>query len=858
MILYRHVIREHIFPFLFSLAILVFISIMQYAIQILDNIISRGLDAAIVLEVFAINLGWIIALAIPMAILTSTLMAFGRMSADNEILCVKASGLGMNHLITPVMIASVICCVCLVYFNDLVLPDANHRTANLMSDISRKRPAAMIEPGVLIRDFENYAIYVTHTEGRTGKLRGVKIFSDVPGENPSITMADSGEVKQTSDGAYLRLALQNGETHSVDVKDPKQYFISRFEKQVLFIRNPDSELRRTNSTYRGDREQNIKMMQEQVDRFRKSRENYLAELNTTLDSTAATIIRFDALASARGDSAADSVSIDSIATFAQWVRNLGIAQPAVAIQRNKSQADRIASRVRTENMSISQYLVEIHKKFSIPVTCIVFVLIGAPLGIMARSGGLGVGASYSIFFFILFWAFLIQGEHLADRLIISPFWAMWSANIIIGISGIYLLIRMMRETTFISFTPATKLVLAFNTRFGRSLPMRIARAMFGLPGFIIGLPFWVVRKMIGILPFYVIRIFVALTFGLLTAIIVIFVVIDYVSNSTRFADVAPDQILRFYLYYLPWIIQMLLPIVLLLASMFTMGRLAKHSELIAMKAAGKSIRRITLPLLGLGLGIVALTFYFSEKVLPYANVKRMRLTEEIKDSKNPDRSNSYRVLRDFRRNFYYFGNASTIYQFEEFRTRPQKTRNVWRLTFKDNRIVQRIQAERSTFDNGAWYFHNGTVRAFIGDSSSETTFDTLRDSVLQSTPEEMVVYIKSPEEMSYWELNDFIEKSKRRGEEVQKYATDLDFKIAYPFMNFIVILLGIAITARMGRKGGAVLLGTGLLLVFSYWILVRFAIAFGKSGQLSPLVGAWLGNILFLVLGAYLYKEADQ
>jgi len=295
----------------------------------------------------------------------------------------------------------------------------------------------------------------------------------------------------------------------------------------------------------------------------------------------------------------------------------------------------------------------------------------------------------------------------------------------------------------------------------------------------------------------------------------------------------------------------------LLSSMFSMGKLAKNSELVAMKAAGKSIRRITMPLLAVGLLFVALTFYFSERVLPYANVKRMRLTEEIKGNA-PGADGGGRVLRDFRRNFYYFGNANTIYGYEEFRTRPQKTRNVWRIVFSGNRIVERIRAERSVYDKRQWYFVNGMRRAIRGDTIASSSFDTLADSVLTVTPQEMVVYIKSPEEMSYWELNDFIEKTKRRGEDVAKFATDLDFKVAYPFMNFIVILLGIAITARMGKTGGAVLLGTGLLLVFVYWSLTRFLLAFGKSGQLDPLMGAWLGNIIFVVLGIVLYKEADR
>jgi len=100
---------------------------------------------------------------------------------------------------------------------------------------------------------------------------------------------------------------------------------------------------------------------------------------------------------------------------------------------------------------ISKYMVEVHKKYSIPVACLVFVLIGAPLGIMARSSGIGVGVAYSLAFFIVYWIFLIGGESLADRLMIPAWLAMWSPNIIIGAIGIWLTTRMVRETTFFSY-----------------------------------------------------------------------------------------------------------------------------------------------------------------------------------------------------------------------------------------------------------------------------------------------------------------------------------------------------------------------------------------------------------------------
>jgi lipopolysaccharide export system permease protein len=190
------------------------------------------------------------------------------------------------------------------------------------------------------------------------------------------------------------------------------------------------------------------------------------------------------------------------------------------------------------------------------------------------------------------------------------------------------------------------------------------------------------------------------------------------------------------------------------------------------------------------------------------------------------------------------------------------TKNVWRQTFdgasNGASVTQRVSAESADFKNNRWIFKKGVSRIFRGDSVVASTFDTLGDTILNTRPQDMVAQIRSPEEMSYWELSDYVDKTRRRGEDVSKWRAQLDFKIALPLMNFIVILLGVSISARAGRKGGAVLFGIGLLLIFAYWIISQFAISFAQNGQLPPLVGAWFGNLLFLGIALPLYGRASR
>jgi lipopolysaccharide export system permease protein len=864
MILYRYVIREHIFPFFASLSIIIFYFIMQQAIMLLDRIVSKGLDPRVVLEVFAIQLGWIIALAIPMAILTASLWVFGRMSGDNEITSIKASGQSMLPLLLPVFAAAAVFTVMLVFFNDLILPDANHRTANLLSDISRKRPAAFIEPKILIHDFPGYTIYAAEVNSRSGDLKGVRIFCDLPGHDPSTTVASRGNIKMTADQQYLELTLYNGETHSISHQNGKDYFLGRFGQQVVFIQNIDSKLERTTSNYRSDREMSSQAMLDEVARLKSDNAASLAEYQRFIDSLARQVKRLDSGKAFNKAEAAHRDTSPVPTTFLQWSSSFSASAPAALSKAKESNeiANRVINRLHSNASFISQYLVEVHKKYAIPLACLIFVLIGAPLGIMARRGGLTVGASYSIFFFIAYWAFLIGGESLGDKMIVSPAVAMWSGNAVIGFCGIVLMILMLRETT-IRFDGLIALWRKFGA--GKSpLVRRIAESPFGhVPAILVKGPKWVLKRSIGTLPMYLVSMFTGYVIGVLLALIAIFVVIDYVSNLRQFEQATTFESALYYLYYLPWIVQITLPIVLLLASMFAIGKLAKHSELIAMKSAGISIRQLTVPLLVLGILFSVGAFYGGEMLIPKGNLARKELVDSFREPRNsPLRQHHITEgksnLHEFRRNFYYFGDKNTMYVFQEFGTHPQLARGIWRESFDTSSITERIQAESMVYDSTGWRFVRGMIRNFGPEGAVTVPFDTLRDTILKAEPIDMVAHIKSIEEMSYWELQGYIDAAQRRGEEVRKYMGELEFKIALPFMNFIVILLGIAVTARAGRKGSAVLFGIGLMMTFAYWLISRFAIVFAQNGHFPTLLGAWIGNAIFLVLGLALYRKASR
>ena len=439
MILVRYVLKELIGPFLASLFGITFLFVVDFLVKILDNVLSKGLPTSTVLEIFALNLAWMLSLSIPMAVLVASLMTFGRMSGDQEITAVKAAGVSPLSLMRPVLLVALLLSVLMVVFNNWVLPEANHRSVELMNAVSRKKPHVFIDAGRLITQFPGVQLWVNRIDPVSGTLYGIQIFEMEKKGAPRIVYADSASMDYVDNGATLMLRLRSGETHLVDPDDADKYFRIRFFSQDLAMQNVDDRLERRSRSYRSDREMPVEMMWDVV---KDAREQYDTAAVQAKTRRLPTLLRIRDFVS--GDSIvpvdAKSVPMLDSVQFMQGLRKVRI-QETSSLRATERAWNRMDGELKRE----AQYMVEIHKKFSTAFACFIFVLIGAPLGIMARKGGIGTGILYSLAFFVIYWICLIGGENLADRLVVSPELAMWISNIIIGVFGIFLTRAMVRD-----------------------------------------------------------------------------------------------------------------------------------------------------------------------------------------------------------------------------------------------------------------------------------------------------------------------------------------------------------------------------------------------------------------------------
>ena len=408
-----------------------------------DRLVGKGLDTWLLIKLVVFNLSWMLVLVIPMATLVATLMAYGNFSQNNEITILKSSGVSLYKIMLGPILASIVLAVLLFLFNDQILPDANHQARLLMSDISQQKPTLSLEPGFFSQEVSNYAILVREIDPKSNELSGVTIYDYTTPAKINVVTARRGKIYFTADQKNLVMDLWSGEIHESDIKRTDLYRKLIFEKHRIVMDGSQFSFHQSQGGIRGEREL-------AVDTMRAIVNNYRSEIITQNDLLAIETNKFffsdTTLENAYNNPAP---IVNDKLLFARVLDKVRTAKNSITAK---------ARNVEYTKREIEKYEVEIYKKFAIPAACIVFILIGAPLGVMVKKGGFGVAASISLFFFLIYWAFLIGGEKLAERGFFSPLIGMWAANFVLGFLGILLTFKTNRETVTIKFDFFKKII----------------------------------------------------------------------------------------------------------------------------------------------------------------------------------------------------------------------------------------------------------------------------------------------------------------------------------------------------------------------------------------------------------------
>ena len=465
-IIHRMVLRQLPGPFLGWLGTLLFLLFMQFLIKFLPELTGRDLPFGLVLELIAYNLAYMIVLSVPMAALLTSLMVFGSLAESRTWVVIRNCGITLWGLTWPVFAVAILLTWGMVYFNNVLLPESNFRARNMWETIRTARPGFDLEPGVFYQEIDEYSILVGERDGNL--LQDILIYDYTQGGTNGATIrANRGELVPL--GNAVNLILTDGEMHRLtrrsNAKGTERYEKLTFKR--LQLRLDLSELgfqmRDPSTGYRSDRSTPMDRMlsivdsleirlSEQESELRSSmpvpppeQEPNVAPMDVSPESSVEWLRGESLTTSMFGDNPADSTVVvpravlsglteDQIKRTYQRARDYGRDTRSSIGSKGRNLA-RTAS-------AINRYKVEIHKKYSISVACFIFVLIGIPLGLSIRRGGLGTAGIVAVGIFLFYWVTLVQGEKLADRGLLSPWIGMWCANIIIGIVGIWLFARI--------------------------------------------------------------------------------------------------------------------------------------------------------------------------------------------------------------------------------------------------------------------------------------------------------------------------------------------------------------------------------------------------------------------------------
>lgn len=441
-----------------------FLLLMQFLILHVDKLIGKDIPLNVIIELIATNLAYMVVLAAPMAVLVATLMAFGKFSELNELTALRASGINPTRILLPVLITAFILSLGLIWFSNNVLPEANSKARSLFMDIRVKKPGFDLKPNVFYNGIEGYTFLVREIDNETDSLYNITLFQE-PGNlrKRAYIRANRGFLKSEGsegltlfleEGEILRYMERNRTTGDENLEKTKfgKYRLTFDLSELAFNRSDP------NGRSDSDRTMSAQAMAVVVDTLREEIKDYTLnssdngsfdylygeqvynpfipsrELNFRPD-TVDTVVTLP--------EEADFFTLQFIPKNAHQKRVVDLARTNV--QQDNSYFESVSSNLLWRLKRINKYLVEIHKKVSIPMACVVFVLLGAPIGMMTRKGNFGYAAIISAVILTVYFISIIQGEKLADRLLISPFLGMWAFNIVFSIVGIGMILHLSTE-----------------------------------------------------------------------------------------------------------------------------------------------------------------------------------------------------------------------------------------------------------------------------------------------------------------------------------------------------------------------------------------------------------------------------
>lgn len=447
--LYKLILSSFAGPFLLTFFIALFVLLMQFLWKYIDDLVGKGLDWIVIARLLLYSSAYLVPMALPLAILISSIMTFGNLGEHYELVAAKAAGISLSRMLRPLLIIAVLISGLAFLFSNNILPYMTLKQQSLLYDITHQKPALNIQQGVFYNGIEGYSIRVGKKDPDGNSLQSIMIYdhTSMMG-NTNVIIADSGTMVITPDNNFLLLNLYNGyryeeiqrrgnaQSHPV-TQSRFTHDIIRFDLSSFRLKRTDEELFKENKQML-----NVPQLSRAMDSLQK-------ELNTRVNDFGKMVMPmyeyFRDSARVKKEYA-KARSQDPLAKLEKRQRVQVLDNALVHARGMKSLFSNNAEEYDMKSNNIDRYEIEWHRKFTLSIACFVLFLIGAPLGAIIRKGGLGVPIIVAIAFFLLFHIASITGEKMAKEGSASPLSGMWVATIILTPIGIFLIWKATRDS----------------------------------------------------------------------------------------------------------------------------------------------------------------------------------------------------------------------------------------------------------------------------------------------------------------------------------------------------------------------------------------------------------------------------
>ncbi|MDO8677580.1 MAG: LPS export ABC transporter permease LptF [Acidobacteriota bacterium] len=492
-------------------------------------------------------------------------------------------------------------------------------------------------------------------------------------------------------------------------------------------------------------------------------------------------------------------------------------------------------------------IMELHKKFSIPIACFVFAVLGVALGASHRKDGkmasfvLGTGVIF-VYYVIMFTAIaLTKGGWM-------PAWlSMWLPNIFLGAAGLVLLVTRSRsaDQPIAIWWPswwARKTAAATAAEANTGLPASPGRR----PILVLRIPQFELPRP-NLLDIYVGKQYLRILGMTIVGLLGLFYISTFIDLSDKLfkGQTTVSQLLAFLAWSTPQFLAYVIAIAVLLSALVTIGLLTKNSELIVMRACGISLYRTMLPLVAFAAGASVILFAMEERLLATSNGRAERLRHII-------RTGSPQTFDLLNRKWLVGRNGEVYhYQYYDQRGRDLNGLSVFKYDAATHTVTHRLFAQRADYvpnPDGTsinWTLQQGWSREFGGKADIKTFERFTTKTVPLEPPDYFVTEAPEPDRMTYQQLRGYITELRASGYDVLENEVGLHRKIAFPFVTLVMTLIAVPFAVTTGRRGAMYGIGIGIVLALVYWTMISVFAAFGAAGSINPMLAAWAPNLVF-------------